>query len=57
MIIDSGKRSMQARRDKKEADGAAALSSTTMEESTNGLSKSANYDSMDETLPESRDVV
>ena len=57
MIIDSGKRSMQARRDKKEADGAAALSSTTMEVSTNGLSKSANYDSMDENLPESRDIV
>lgn len=57
MIIDSGKRSMQARRDKKEVDGAAALSSTTMEESTNGSSKTANYDSMDETLPESRDIV
>ena len=58
MIIDSGKRSMQARRDKKEqADGAASLSSTAIEESTNGLSKTANYDSMDETPPESRDLV
>lgn len=56
MIIDSGKRSMQARRDKKEADGAASLS-TSMEESTNGLSKTANYDSMDESPPESHDIV